>query len=346
MQGQKMGAAAGWQEIVRAQLTLRAVVWDIPTMEDLDAKRLEREMESFQVYRVQMPKKMGEGCGKRYAEAVRGLQKMGILEEEALLVTEDVRMAEYVYGLRNGQRAAGKTECPYGANHEEEARCPYGGDGMGVVYYEKPGSWQDVSADMVVLGFEEIGVQFLDRIQKRRNRLPWNILYTERTCVREVTMGDLDELYALYAGEGITDYTAPLLERKEEEEYTRSYIEYMYYYYGYGMWVVRDRETGRFIGRAGIERREVGEEVCMELGYIIGREYQNKGYATEVCQAIIEYAQQELEIEELHCFIHPHNKASLHLAEKLGFGPCAEHPMAEGLLHFCYCCSNGTDSLR
>lgn len=329
MRDRKIGAAADWQEVVRAQLTLHAVVWDI-SMGGLGTERMKREMESFLVYEVWAPKKMGEGdCEKRYAEAVKALRKMGVLEKEALLVTEDAGMAEYVYGLRNVPRELADGE---GGREKKEPGCTYD-NGMGVVYYEKPGSRQEVSADMVVLGFEEIGVQFLDRIQKRRNRLPWNILYTERTCVREVTIGDLDELYALYAGEGITDYTAPLLEREAEEEYTRSYIDYMYYYYGYGMWVVRERETGKLIGRAGIERREVGDAICMELGYIVGREHQKKGYATEVCQAIIEYAQQELGIEELHCFIHPQNQASLHLAEKLGFGPCAEPPMLEGLLH-------------
>ena len=172
---------------------------------------------------------------------------------------------------------------------------------------------------MFVLGFEEIGIQFLDRVLKRRNGVPWNILYTERTMVREITLDDLDELYALYDGEGITDYTEPLYERQKEEAYTSSYIAYMYYYYGYGMWIVRDRKTGALVGRAGIEHRDIGNEVLMELGYLIGKQYQKKGYATEVCEAILAYAKEEIGINELHCFIHPDNHASLHLAKKLGF---------------------------
>ena len=39
----------------------------------------------------------------------------------------------------------------------------------------------------------------------------------------------------------------------------------------------------------------------------------------EVCRAVIEYARQELEAEQLHCFIHCRNQASIHVAEKLGF---------------------------
>lgn len=83
------------------------------------------------------------------------------------------------------------------------------------------------------------------------------------------------------------------------------------------MWVVCDTKTGALIGRAGIEHREVEGEVCMELGYVIGTAYQRQGYATEVCASIVAYAKEELEIEQLHCFIHPNNKGSLRVAQKL-----------------------------
>ncbi len=193
------------------------------------------------------------------------------------------------------------------------------------------------SADMIVQGFEEIGVQFLDRVLKRRNGLPWTILYTQRTCVREITLSDLDELFELYDGEGITDYTEPLYERQEEEEYTKSYIQYMYHYFGYGMWIIRERKTGKLIGRAGIEHHEGHDgEVLMELGYIIGRQYQNQGYAAEVCRAVIEYAEDELEIDRLYCFIHPENAGSIHVAQKLGFSRIGRYADGrEKMICFC-----------
>lgn len=283
------------QEMIRAQLTLRAIVWDIEKMEAPIWKRLEQEAELYRIHMIRIQELAGEtDRTKKYNRIMEYLKKSGIAESQALLVTEDDQLPDAVCSC--------KTE-----------------PGMGVVYYEKAGSRQDVAADMIVLGFEETGPQFFDRILKRRNHLPWNILYTERTCVREITMEDLDELYELYEGDGITDYTEPLFERQEEEAYTKSYIEYMYYYYGYGMWIVRDRKNGALIGRAGIEHREGEAEVFTELGYVIGRNYQNKGYATEVCQAILDYAKEEAGMDQIHCFIHPGNQVSLHLAKKLGF---------------------------
>ena len=307
------------QEVIRAQLTLRAVVWDIPDREEVDTERLQQEMECFRVCRISVSEQgtyghcSEDGYQQKYGKAMEYLKASGILEKEALLVTQDAGMAAYVSGL-GGEREEG---------------------GIAVIFYEHAEERMDVPADLVVLGFEEIGVQLLDRVQKRKNRLPWNILYTERTCVREITLEDLDELYAIYDGQGITDFTEPLLERKKEEEYTKSYINYMYYYYGYGMWVVQDRRSGKLLGRAGIEHRETPEGTVMELGYIIRTEEQGKGYATEVCQAIISYAQQELEMDQLHCFIHPENQASVHLAGKLGFVLCGQADAAQnGLLDF------------
>ncbi len=191
------------QEVIRSQLLLRAVVWDIFQIEEADEYRLKSELKSFGLPVIQIREQAETNRSReKYKQAAACLSKLGILEKEALLITEDDDMAEYAYRQRDTD----------------------GYSGMGVVCYETETNRKDVSADMIVLGFEEIGIQFLDRVLKRRNGVPWNILYTERTMVREITLDDLDELYALYDGEGITDYTEPLYERQKEEAYTSSYI--------------------------------------------------------------------------------------------------------------------------
>ena len=47
------------------------------------------------------------------------------------------------------------------------------------------------------------------------------------------------------------------------------------------------------------------------------------------------FRREELEIEEMHCFIHPENQVSIHLAEKLGFEMLSDaDPKQEELVHF------------
>ena len=86
--------------------------------------------------------------------------------------------------------------------------------------------------------------------------------------MRELELSDLDALFSMYAEPGMTDYMEGLYEYEEELEYQKAYIENMYRFYGYGMWLVFEKKTGTLIGRAGVEHREElnGD---MELGYAI-----------------------------------------------------------------------------
>ena len=56
-----------------------------------------------------------------------------------------------------------------------------------------------------------------------------------------------------------------------------------------------------------------------ELGYMIDVLHQRKGYAAEVCLAVIDYAWDFLLFDKLNCLIQKGNTASECLAEKLGF---------------------------
>lgn len=175
-------------------------------------------------------------------------------------------------------------------------------------------------ADIVVEAFDEVDVQFLDRIMKRAQGMPWITVVTEHCYLREITLDDLDDLFELYAQPGITDYTEPLYERPREEQYTKDYIEKMYRFYGYGMWLVCDRQSGKLIGRAGFSHQDLGDEIVLEMGYIIGVPYQRQGYATEVCEKLIEFARTNLsDFGSLNCFVEPENIASHGLMEKLYF---------------------------
>lgn len=197
--------------------------------------------------------------------------------------------------------------------------------GMTVLAFaETQGDYQTLpQVDFVVEGFEEADLHFLQQVYQRRHGLPWTILQTERCVLRELTLDDLDDLFALYAGEGMTDYIEPLYEYEKEKEYQTAYIKYMYGFYGYGMWLVIEKDSGKVIGRIGLEHREEldGE---LELGYAIGVLWQRKGYATEVCRAVMDYAREQLACEKLNCLIEHGNTVSEHLAEKLGFVMCEE----------------------
>ena len=82
--------------------------------------------------------------------------------------------------------------------------------------------------EMLVEGFEEVDVDFLEKMYQRHHRIPWKILETERCIIRELALSDLDDLFELYGEGEIDKYTDPLYPYEEEKEYQRAYIEYCY----------------------------------------------------------------------------------------------------------------------
>ena len=187
--------------------------------------------------------------------------------------------------------------------------------------------------DMLVEGFDEVDVDFLEKVWQRHHRIPWTILETERCIVRELTLEDLDALFELYADGEIDKYTDALYPYEEEKEFQRAYIENMYRYFGYGLWLVFSKESGKLIGRAGLEHREYNGEIELELGYIIGGSYQGKGYATEICEAILAYAKENTGFDRINTLIEDGNIPSKKLSEKLGFVHEEDFDLAGKVMH-------------
>lgn len=170
----------------------------------------------------------------------------------------------------------------------------------------------------MIEGFEDLEVSYLKKVYLREKKLPLSILETKRLFVRETTEADVPVFYQLYQDPSITKYMEKLFDNPEEElAYARNYRDYIYEFYDFGMWTVLEKQSGQIIGRAGISMREGFEEP--ELGFMIGKPYQNKGYAYEVCKAILNYSGQEFGFKTIICFVKEQNEASLHLCKKLEF---------------------------
>lgn len=163
---------------------------------------------------------------------------------------------------------------------------------------------------------EELDGEELDRIYRRLHELPWKILETDRCVVREITVGDVDRLYEIYAEPSVTKYMDNLFaDREEEKAYTQGYIRNMYGFYGYGMWIVEVKYLGRVIGRVGIE--PCGEE--NELGYVIAEPWRRLGIAKEVCRAVMKYGFEELGLDQISARVQRENQPSKGLLQNLGF---------------------------
>lgn len=85
---------------------------------------------------------------------------------------------------------------------------------------------------------------------------------------------------------------------------------------GYGHWAVEEKNSNQFIGRIGFLNPEGWPG--FEIGWTLAPEAWGKGYAVEGARYALEYAFNELDKPHVISLIHPENKNSIRVAEKLG----------------------------
>ena len=145
-------------------------------------------------------------------------------------------------------------------------------------------------------------------------------LETKRLIIKTPDIKDIDKIYTLDSDPDVMRYIGNGLPRSKEES-RQWYNKSVQYYgkYGYSFGLVYEKETGEFVGRAGINHNAYDDsQPDIEVGYRLFKKFWNKGYATELAMALIEWGFKNLELEKICGFASPNNKASRHVLEKAG----------------------------
>lgn len=189
--------------------------------------------------------------------------------------------------------------------------------GKVLIYLHEGNKGEDFTGcSYFIEGFEDADAKYFIRIFERLHGIPWEIATTERLRVREMTVEDLDAIYALYENPELIPFLPPLQENREEErEYLRRYIRNMYGIFEYGMWLIETTD-GEVIGRMGVENTE--EEDVLSFGFLVHPKHWGKGYASEAGKAVLAYLQEEIPRLKLVAFCHRENLPARNLCAKLG----------------------------
>ena len=84
-------------------------------------------------------------------------------------------------------------------------------------------------------------------------------------------------------------------------------------------WMAYHRISGTLIGRGGLSRKLVDGRTRLEVGWVLHQRYWGQGYATEIGQAGLTMAFEELGADEVVSFTEPHNHRSRAVMDRLGF---------------------------
>lgn len=142
------------------------------------------------------------------------------------------------------------------------------------------------------------------------------IIETDRLGLRELTLADLDPLYAIFADpEMMRFYPQPFT-----RERTASWIAWAMRCYterGHGLWAVERKADGLLLGDCGIVTQQIEGHELLEIGYHIRRDQWGKCYATEAALACKRYGFDQLGAQQICSIVDSLNSASRVVAARV-----------------------------
>ena len=146
------------------------------------------------------------------------------------------------------------------------------------------------------------------------------MLETKRLILKKPVSSDFDELLRLRTDHQVMRYIGA--GDIQTENQVKEFIENAKSYsdkYGLGFYSVFEKEKNAFIGQAGLFHLGFNvNQPDIELAYRLHTKYWNKGYATELAKALIEYGFTEFSLPGIVAIVHPENGRSRRVMEKAG----------------------------
>lgn len=140
------------------------------------------------------------------------------------------------------------------------------------------------------------------------------VIHTHRLTLRPRVAEDADALHSSFSDPAVMKYWSRPPTKSLEE--TRAYVaEKLANNAEHSCsWAVEG--DGMFAGTVDLFN---WRNRIMEVGYLIDKAHQGKGFAYEAVHAALEFGFKELNLHRIEAQLHPDNSASARLLEKLGF---------------------------
>jgi RimJ/RimL family protein N-acetyltransferase len=152
---------------------------------------------------------------------------------------------------------------------------------------------------------------------------PSTLLETDRLIMRPHVRADFDESYDMWSDPEVIRFIGG--QPFSREEVWARLLRYAGHWalMGFGYWVVRDKQSGRFLGEVGFAdfQRQIDPplEGTPEIGWALMPASHGRGYATEAVRAALRWADAQWPSVDTACIIAPDNTASLRVAQKCGY---------------------------
>ncbi len=151
---------------------------------------------------------------------------------------------------------------------------------------------------------------------------------TARLHLRPLTAADAAGMLALDSDPAVLRYLGgiggPRATSLEQSAATIAFIRAQYVANGIGRWAVLLRDTGEFMGWAGLKlvtEPVNGHTRFYDLGYRFRPQFWRQGYGYEAAQAWLDYGFQALRLPRICAYADVANAGSRRILEKVGLRP-------------------------
>ena len=143
------------------------------------------------------------------------------------------------------------------------------------------------------------------------------IIETERLFLREMDENDFDALYEVLADADIMQHYPYTFDENRVRNWIQRNME-RYRIFGFGLWAVCLKETGKMIGDCGLTMQLIGGEIKPEIGYHIRSDKQRNGYAKEAAIAVRDWTFNNTPFQIIYSYMKYTNEPSVKTAISYG----------------------------
>ncbi len=145
------------------------------------------------------------------------------------------------------------------------------------------------------------------------------IIETERLLLRTWLASDVEPYYWINQDPKVIEYLLGPLSKEKVETFILA-ANTQQDSRGYTLWAVELKENHNLIGFIGLNYIDWESQFtpAVEIGWRLGSQYWDKGYATEGAKAALKFGFENIGLNEIISFTVPENVRSIRIMEKIG----------------------------
>ena len=171
-------------------------------------------------------------------------------------------------------------------------------------------------------------------------------LETERLILRRWQSEDIDPFVKINQDPKVREFLYPVEQSREDTIDMITRFNKHIDAHGFGLFAIELKSTGELIGFVGLNILDLEADFtpCVEIAWRLSSQYWRKGYATEAAKRTLEFAFQNLNLNNVFAFTSVRNIPSVAVMKKIGMQRVpggdfhhpklpVEHPLSLHLLY-------------